>query len=237
MDWPYARVGVRTPKTPAGSYFGTMSECCNPAGYRQFFNEKEARRSLRGYDRHGLDKMTQGLVDYMTSRGMAGRTVLEAGGGIGALQVELLKAGAARAVAVELSGGYETVAKELLEREGVADRAERLIGDFTELAADLQADDVVMDRVICCYPFMERLVKAATSSSGRFLAATFPRDGIATKMALGFSNTMRKLTRSEFRSFIHSPDAIVETARAGGFDVAYRDRNLVWNAVVFERVA
>jgi hypothetical protein len=214
-----------------------MSECCNPAGYRQFFNEKEARRSLRGYDRKGLDKMSRGMIDYMTSRGMTGRTVLEAGGGIGALQVELLKAGAARAVNVELSGGYETVARELLEREGVAARAERLVGDFTELADELEADDVVMNRVICCYPFMERLVNAAVSSSRRFIAATFPGDRIAAKVSHVFGNTLRKLSRDDFRSFMHSPDAIVETARAGGFDLAYRDRNLVWDAVVFERVA
>jgi hypothetical protein len=236
VEGPPQEFGVWNPRALAGSYFGPMSECCNPAGYRQFFNEKEARRSLRRYDHKGLDKMTQGMVDYMTSRGMTGRTVLEAGGGIGALQVELLKAGASRAVAVELSGGYETVARELLSREGVADRAERLIGDFTELTVDLEADDVVMDRVICCYPFMERLVNAAVSSSRRFVAATFPRDGIAARVSLAVGNTLRKLGRTDFRSFIHSPDAIVETARVGGFDVAYRERYLIWNAVVFERV-
>lgn len=214
-----------------------MSECCNPEGYRQLFDEKGARRSLRGYNRNGVDKMTEGIVEYMISRGMTGRTVLEAGGGIGALQVELLKAGAAHAINVELSGGYENVARELLEREGLADRSERLIGDFTEVAVDLEADDVVMNRVICCYPFMERLVGAAVSSSRRFVAATFPRDGIAARVSMGVGNTLRKLSRTDFRSFIHSPEAIVETARSGGFDVAYRDHDLVWHAVVFERVA
>ncbi len=94
--------------------------------------------------------MARQLVDHLVSGGMEGRSVLEIGGGIGAIQLELLKAGAERTVNVELSGGYEPVATELLERARLGDRVERRIGDFTELAADLEADDVVMNRVICC---------------------------------------------------------------------------------------
>jgi hypothetical protein len=215
----------------------TMSECCNPAGYRHFFNQKEARKSLRRYQRKGLDKAARGMVDYMTSRGMGGRSILEAGGGIGAIQVELLEAGAAHATNVELSGGYETVAMDLLSREGFADRVQRRVGDFTELADELEADDVVMNRVICCYPFMERLMKAALSSSRRFVAATFPRDRLAARAACGVGNTYCRIRGVDFRSFIHSPDQIIETATRNDFEVAYHDRQFIWNAVVFERVA
>lgn len=212
-----------------------MPDCCNPAGYRHFFNQKEARRSLRKYDKSGLDTMARSMVDYLISRGMAGRSVLEAGGGIGAVHVELLKAGAERAVNVELSGAYESVAGELLSREGLAAKVERRLGDFTDVAPEIVADDVVMNRVVCCYPFMERLVGAAAGSSRRFLAATFPRDRMLARIGLALGNAYIRLRGVEFRSFIHRPEEIETVARAGGFEVVFRDRDLIWNAVVFER--
>jgi len=181
--------------------------------------------------------MARSMIDYMVSRGMEGRSVIEAGGGIGAIQIELLKAGADRTVNVELSEGYERTARRLLAAEGLSDRVDRRVGDFTEVAPDLQADDVVMNRVICCYPFMERLMGAALGSSRRFLAAAFPRDRLPSKIGLTFGNLYCKVTGVDFRSYIHSPKAIVDTARAAGFQPVHQDHDFIWNAVVFEKVA
>ncbi|MFP4553122.1 MAG: SAM-dependent methyltransferase [Actinomycetota bacterium] len=214
-----------------------MTDCCNPSGYRDFFDEKEARRSLRRYEKKGLHKLTRSFVDYLITRGMEGRTVLEGGGGIGAIQIELLDAGADSAVNVELSGEYERVAADLLERRGLSDRVRRLVGDFTDLAPDLKADDVVLNRVICCYPYVDRLMSAALASSRRFVAATFPRDRLLAKLAVGVANTYCKLRRIDFRSFVHSTDRIEAAAASEGFEVVFRTRTLVWEAVVFERVA
>lgn len=212
-----------------------MSECCNPSGYRKFFNQKEAQKSLRNYERKGIDGMTRAMIDYMISRGMQDRSVLEAGGGIGAVQIELLKAGASRAVNVELSGGYEDAATGLLEREDLSERVQREIGDFTQLAGRFEADDVVMNRVICCYPFMERLMNAALSSSRRFVGATFPRDHLGSRVMVGVGNTYCRIRGVDFRSYIHPPDEIVATAERGGFEVGFSDRDFIWNAVVFEK--
>lgn len=205
-------------------------------GYQDFFDEKAARRSFRQYDKRGLDPMARSMVDYLVSRGMEGRSVLEAGGGIGAIQVELLKAGATRTVNVELSGGYEGTANRLLRREGLTGKVERLLGDFTVKAQGIVADDVVMNRVICCYPFMERLVGTALTSSRRFLAAAFPRDRLSTKAALAMGNLYCRVTGVDFRSYVHAPEAIVETARTAGFEPVHQARDLIWNAVVFEKV-
>jgi magnesium-protoporphyrin O-methyltransferase len=214
-----------------------MSDCCNPVGYGDFFDDKQARRSSRRYQKKGLEPMAKSMVDYLVSRGMAGRSVIEAGGGIGAIQIELLKAGAVRTVNVELSEGYEGTARRLLAQQGLTDRVDRRVGDFTEVAPDLEADDVVMNRVICCYPFMERLMQTAIGSSLRFLAATFPRDRGAAKVAMSMGNLYCKVTGVDFRSYLHSPKAIVDTAQSAGFQPVHQDRDFIWNAVVFEKVA
>ena len=206
-------------------------------GYGDFFDDKQARRSFRRIEKKGLDPMARSMVDYLVSRGMEGRSVIEAGGGIGAIQIELLRAGATGAVNVEMSEGYEGTARQLLAREGLGDRVDRRIGDFTEVAPDLEADDVVMNRVICCYPFMERLMEKALGSSRRFLAATFPRDRLAAKAGMSMGNLYCKVTGVDFRSYIHPPEAIVATARSAGFQPVHEDRDFIWNAVVFERLA
>ena len=211
-----------------------MSDCCNPSGYHHYFNEREAQRNLRAYDEKGLDKMARRLVDFLAAQGLEGRSVLEVGGGIGALQVEMLKAGAAHAVNVELSAGYETVAAGLLEREGLRDRVDRRVGDFTDLAAGLEADDVVMNRVICCYPDMERLMTAALSTTTRFVAASFPRDTFVAKFVIAVANTYNRIRRIDFRAYVHPPEAILETAHRAGFEVAFRDQDLIWDGVVLE---
>lgn len=214
-----------------------MPDCCNPSGYEQYFSPKEAKRNLRAYDRKGLNKMARRTVDYLRSAGVEGDTVLEVGGGIGAVHVELLKAGANRAINVELSRGYQEVAAELLRREGLEGRVEQRIGDFTEIVNGIKADDVVMNRVICCYPDMERLMTAAMASSRRFVTVIFPRGRATFRLFVGIGNFYYRMRRMDFRAFIHPPQAILDTARRGGFDVVFSDQDLVWHGVVFRRDA
>src|ERR671928_2191670 len=104
-----------------------MARCCTPAGYRKVFGERTARRDLRKYRRRGLDRAARHIVGFLAGRGVEGDSVLEVGGGIGSIQLELLKAGAARTTNVELSPEYEPVAAELFRDDA---RVERRLGDF-----------------------------------------------------------------------------------------------------------
>ena len=214
-----------------------MADCCNPSGYEQLFSPKEARRALRSYDKNGLNTVAKHIVGYLVARGVEGHKVLEVGGGIGAAHVELLEAGAASAVNVEISPGYQAAAAELLRRRGLEGRVEQRLGDFTEMAEELQADDVIMNRVICCYPDMGRLMNAALSASGRFLAVTFPRDRMLFRLAVGIEALYHRVRGVDFRPYIHSPREIVDTANRAGFDVAFDDQDFGWHGVVFERAS
>src|SRR5467141_2229858 len=73
-----------------------MTDCCSPKGYRWVFSERSARAEARKYRRRGLDGTSRRIVDFLKTPGVEGRTVLEVGGGIGAIQIELLKAGSSR---------------------------------------------------------------------------------------------------------------------------------------------
>lgn len=180
--------------------------------------------------------MARSVVDYLATHDLDGARVLEVGGGVGDLQVELFRAGAASSVNIELSGGYEATSAELMAAEGVDDRVERRLGDFVEQRDELApADVVVLNRVVCCYPWMEPMMKAAVSKTDRFLALTFPRERWWMKAAVRLENTWMRLRSCDFRAFVHPVEKIESVATEDGLEVRHRDKSLAWQAVVFER--
>ncbi len=78
---------------------------------------------------------------------------------------------------------------------------------------------------------------AAISATRRRLAIVFPRDHWLSKVMVTLGNTYCRLRGIEFRSFIHPADAIIAQARESGFEVMFREKDLIWHGVVFERVA
>ena len=111
------------------------------------------------YRKRGLDKTARRMVEFLERRGLEGSTVLEVGGGMSEIQIELLERGAARAVNLELSPAYDEEARRLLEEHGLADRAERRVHDIAVEPEGVEpADVVVLHRVVCCYPDYELLL-------------------------------------------------------------------------------
>ena len=93
------------------------------------------------------------MVNFLASQDIAGASLLEVGGGVGDLQVELLKAGVGHATNVELSAGYEETAKEMIAAAGLTDRMTRHLGDFVEDQDKFEpADIVVLNRVVWLLP-------------------------------------------------------------------------------------
>ena len=206
-----------------------MSDCCTPKGYRWIFSERSARAEAKRYRRKGLDATSRRIVDYLKAQGIEGRTLLEVGGGIGAIQLELLKAGAARAVSIELTPTYEEAARELLDEAGLADRVERKVMDFAQSAGQVQAADVVvMNRVICCYPDMPRLAGAAADHARQLLVMSYPTGVWWMRAGLAVGNFMLWLLRREFHVFVHPPREIIATTRRRGLEPVLDEQGALW---------
>jgi hypothetical protein len=215
-----------------------VSDCCSPKGYRWIFSERNARAEAQRYRRKGLDPTSRRMVDYLKQRGVDGRTLLEVGGGVGAIQIELLKAGVTRAVSVELTPTYEQAALELLREAGLENRVERRVLDFARSSAGFEvADIVIMNRVICCYPDMPVLAGAAAERTGEVLVMSFPKETWWTRMILAFGNLALRVTRRQFQVFIHPPDQILAEARRHGLHNAVDLPGLFWQIVAVQRAA
>ncbi len=210
--------------------------CCSAKGCDEFFDDRVARRDARRYRRKGLDRNAQRIVQLVQHRGVEGKTVLEVGGGIGAIQLELLRAGAARTVNVELSPAYDPYASELLRVDGFDARVDRRLLDFAERAEELEpADVVVLHRVVCCYPDYQTLVGAAADHARGQLLLTFPRDVWWIRLGLDTINRLQRLRRNAFRVYLHAPAAILDVATSHGLEVAAREPRRLWELVSFER--
>jgi SAM-dependent methyltransferase len=214
-----------------------VSSCCRPEAYGLFFSEKAARRALRRYRRRGLDKLSRQMLAIVKDRDARGQTVLEVGGGIGALEVELLEAGAERATNVELSPEYEAAAAELARERGVEQRIDRRVGDFVGEPGLPDADAVVMNRVVCCYPDYEALVGAAADRTRRLLVFSFPRERALVRAAFSLMNLWLRLTRNDFRGFVHPVRAMVEVAQRRGLTPVLERRRFFWQVVALERTS
>jgi 2-polyprenyl-3-methyl-5-hydroxy-6-metoxy-1,4-benzoquinol methylase len=215
-----------------------MSDCCSPKGYRWVFSERSALREAKQYRKRGLDGTSRRIVDFLKTQGVEGRTVLEVGGGIGGIQIELLKAGASRAVSVELTPTYEEVARRLLDEAGLSDRVERRVMDFAQAASEVaSADVVVLNRVICCYPDMPRLTGAAAEHATQLLVLSYPRHAWWTRLGFGIGNMLLWLTRREFHIFVHEPKQIIATSESRGMRQVLDERGLLWTVSALSRAA
>jgi magnesium-protoporphyrin O-methyltransferase len=187
----------------------------------------------RRYRRRGLDPTARLLFEATSGKG---ETVLEIGGGVGELELELLRAGAQHATNIELTPVYDKEAEQLLAEAGLEARAERRHGDLVNQPGLAEpADVVVMHRVVCCYPDMPGLVGAAAERTRRVLALSFPRDTWWMRLFARAFNIWRRLRRDEFRFFVHPPEGIVATAGAQGLHVTGEEAGRIWQIAALER--
>jgi 2-polyprenyl-3-methyl-5-hydroxy-6-metoxy-1,4-benzoquinol methylase len=212
-----------------------VSDCCRPA-YGEVFTARAAHRAADRYRRRGLDAVARWMADDVRERGVEGASVLEVGGGVGGLHIELLRSGAAQAVNVELSSEWEQAAMELAREHHLEGRIERRVADAVDDAAELEsADVVVMSRVVCCYPDPDELMSVAADRARRLLVVSFPRDRALVRLWTWAANMWLRIRGIDFRSFVHSEEQIEGEAERHGLRIASEHRTVIWRAVAFVR--
>lgn len=210
--------------------------CCSTTTYDDFFDRKHAEQKLRELRRKGPPASTIALADALAKHGIVGRTVLDIGGGVGAVHQMLLERGAASAVDVDASNPYLNAARDEAARRGLSERIRFEHGNFVAIAGSIApADLVALDRVVCCYPEVDALVRAAAERTRRRLAIVLPPDNVIAKAVIGLENLWLRLTRNEFRAYVHPHARVTAAARAAGLEPAGGRRLGIWELLVFER--
>ena len=208
---------------------------CN-CGCPNTFDAKMAEGDLKRYLKDGPDKTTQVLIDAILGEGVEGATLLDIGGGIGAIQLALLSAGAASATSVDATEAYVTTARDEAARRGYADRTDGRVGTFEVLESVIQpADIVTLDKVVCCDPDLPGLLSRAAEHARRMVGLVYPRETWWNRLAALGLAAWGWLTRDSTRWHIHSTADIDRILRGAGFARRDIQRGFLWQVALYVR--
>ena len=217
----------------------SCQQCC---GIKRQFSDKSGRKQLKRFRRRGPDASTQLLIDELRraieADGSPNLTLLDIGAGVGAIHHALLNGVVKQATHLDASPGQLAAAREETSRRGHTEVVRFVEGDFTSLADQVAAADIVtLDRVICCFDDMERLVSLSAAKATRFYGAVYPRDVQWMHVGIGVINVVQRIKRSPFRVFLHDPRRIDALLRSAGLDPWSERRTAGWQVVVYRRAS
>ncbi|HZW02970.1 MAG TPA: methyltransferase domain-containing protein [Anaerolineaceae bacterium] len=209
---------------------------CQCQGIEETFSRKAVTKELARYRQKGPELTTRMLVEALKAAGIRGATLLDIGGGVGAIQHELLAAGAVQATDVDASWAYLEAAEEEARRRHLAGRIQFAHGNFVDLAPQIPPAEVVtLDRVICCFDDMERLVDLSAARAEKLYGLVYPRDAWWAKFFVAVLNLIQRIQGSPFRSFVHPTQAVEGLVQRRGLKRRYYRRTLVWQVAVYSR--
>ncbi|HEY3524324.1 MAG TPA: class I SAM-dependent methyltransferase [Candidatus Limnocylindrales bacterium] len=213
-------------------------DCCtvDPTIARWF--DRATRRQLDVGHLPPLNPTSARLADLLDDVATIRPTMLELGCGSGALTVRLLESGAASATAVDLSPASIGAARERAARAGVEDRAAFSVGDGA--TAPLEPHDwVVLDRVLCCYPDLDRLLAVSIGAARRRYALSVPVSwgwrGWLARLFVRLEAATAPLRGHPCRGYVHDVGRIEGRLRAAGLSRLRSSAKGMWYTAVFER--
>ena len=190
------------------------------------------------YKSKGLTASSQVLLDFISKKGLTGKTVLEIGCGTGFFALETIRHGAVSCVGVDLSSAAIHEANEFAKESGLQDRARFEVANAAS-AHQPPSDIVVMDKVLCCYPDAEALLKTASDSSKELLGFVVPRyEGLmrpAMRIGTALINLVERLRQTGFRLYLHPLRSIDDLLAGSGFHQETRAKSRFWLIFLYAR--
>ena len=202
--------------------------------FGDFYNARKATSELLRYRQVGPIPSTKMLIDALTTECVEGATVIDIGGGIGAVQHALLAAGAAHVTSVDASDAYIQTAREESERRGLSGRVTYHHGDFLELARTTpHADIVTLDRVINVCPDWKRLISLSATRARRLYGLVYPRDTLPVRAVVRGMNLV--VWRGPVHASVPSPGVIDRLTSEAGLVRFFSKASGPWEVAVYRR--
>lgn len=212
--------------------------CCDEDLAFLGYDGLNAAADLRQWRDGRLNRATRELIEVILGQGVEGARVLDIGAGVGAVHVALLESGAAAAIDVDASREFLATARAEADRRGLGGRIEYRFGDVVEVAHDLPHSDIVtLDSVICCYPYLEPLLEAATRSRPDVVGITYPRDVWWMRAFMRLYNVVQAVRGNPARYFVHRHAHLQRWMRDGGYRNVHEGGIRPWRVVVYRRSA
>jgi len=212
----------------------TCEHCC---GADKLFDEKGARKQLKKFKKSGAKGSTLQLINQTFLADNQGRTLLDIGGGIGAIQWSFLENNGDSTTDVDASEGYILTAREHGEANGWSEKTNFIKGDFVDVIDTInEFDYVTLDKVVCCYPDYKSLLTKAAEKSRFRLGMSFPVGGWVSYLLFRMASLYMYLKKNPFRTYLHSKDEIHELITGLGFERIHTSVKFPMRVWVYERI-
>ncbi|MEW5988295.1 MAG: class I SAM-dependent methyltransferase [Chloroflexota bacterium] len=201
------------------------------------FNAQRAEGDAESYLKKGLSKRGRSLLAYLFNHLQSPATVLDIGCGAGGAHHELLRRGVvSQVIGVDASPAYLQAAQANAERLGVGAAVTYHQADFAQAAQQFEAADVVLlDRVICCYPYLRELLAPAAARARHYLALSFPVEAGWLRLPFRLLDGLLTLFGSKYHPYLHRRAEVIAIAEAAGLQSVHTDRSGFWQIMVFAR--
>jgi magnesium-protoporphyrin O-methyltransferase len=208
--------------------------CCSDL-YHTKFDSAQAAADLSDYLQNGVKRNSRPLLEILEDLDLQDVQVLDIGSGIGAMTFELLKRGAVSASLVDISSAYLDVFKQEARRRQL-DHISTHAGDCVELSSKLEnAELVVMDKVICCYPDWKPLIHTVADLSTRWIAFSLPRDVWWVRTGEWLDTKWRQLRGDHFPTYIHPIGEIEYLLETLGFQNREMNKWREWEYHLYQK--
>ena len=212
----------------------TCQHCCDA---NMIFDIKNAKKELKRYKKKGAIGVTRKLIAAMATLPKQDKTLLDIGGGIGALQWYFLENGGAQTTDIDGSAGYLQVAQEYATEKDFLNKATFSEGDVNDLIMEMDKRDfVTLDKVVCCYPDYQLILNNAISTCNEYLALTFPMSNFISRALNKMGRIYFWIKKSEFKTYIHSNQSIEQLIESKGFTPIHKSIKFPWRVRVYQRV-
>lgn len=211
-----------------------MASCCRSEPCEETFSPRVAEWDLRAYRRRGLGSLEREMLASVPQAQIAGARVMEIGGGIGVLQAELLRRGAASGEVVELVGAYAPYAARLAEELGVGGRSTFRVADVLDDPHTVEPADVVMlNKVVCCSAEGLELIGVAAGLTRGTLVLSYPRATRLIRWLARAQHALFRLLGRSFRFYVRPSAAIEAVALGAGLSKLASGRGPFWEYSAF----
>jgi magnesium-protoporphyrin O-methyltransferase len=111
-------------------------------------------------------------------------------------------------------------------------------GDVVELAGDLPPVDIVtLDSVVCCYPYLPALLRAALTPRPRLVGMIYPRDVWWMLLYMRLYNLVHALRRRSVGYFAYRHRDVRALMSEAGYSEVHDGGSSPWRVVLYRATA
>jgi len=212
-----------------------QEHCC---GADMFFNAKTATKEYNKYLKKGPLKATAKVIQQLAGQNLENKSLIDVGGGIGAIQWWFLEQGGQQTTGIDASSGYLQKAHEHATENGWGNKTSFIEGDCTEKYNEVDdAHFITLDKVVCCYPDYKDIISATCEKSREYVSLSYPMDGIISHALRNIGSLYFKIKKNPYRPFVHSVKEIRELFSQKGYERVAHNISFPWHVETYKKVA